>query len=55
MILMSGDVTTIDAIEMADGEDVEVERVMDMSNLLETFLRPVSLVAYSLHLQLRRS
>jgi hypothetical protein len=36
------DVTTIDAIEM---EDVEVERVVDMSTSLETQVRPVSLVA----------
>jgi hypothetical protein len=39
------DVTTIDAIEMVDGEDVEVERVVAMSILLETQVRPVSLVA----------
>ncbi len=39
------DVTTIDAIEMVDGEDVEVERVVAMSTSLETQVRPVSLVA----------
>jgi len=39
------DVTTIDAIEMEDVEDVEVERVVDMSTSLETQVRPVSLVA----------
>ena len=39
------DVTTIDAIEMVDEEDVEAERVVAMSTLLETQVRPVSLVA----------
>ena len=39
------DVTTIDAIEMVDGEDVEVARVVSMSTSLETQVRPVSLVA----------
>ena len=38
-------VTTIDAIEMVDGEDVEAERVAAMSTSLETQVRPVSLVA----------
>ena len=38
-------VTTIDAIEMVDGEDVEAERVVAMSTSLETQVRPVSLVA----------
>ncbi len=38
-------VTTIDAIEMGDGEDVEAERVVAMFALLETQVRPVSLVA----------
>jgi hypothetical protein len=36
------DVTTIDAIEIVDGEDEAVERVVDMSTLLETQVRPVS-------------
>ncbi len=38
-------VTTIDTIEMVDGEDVEAERVVAMSTSLETQVRPVSLVA----------
>ena len=38
------DVTTIDAIEMVDEEDVEAERVVAMSTSLETQVRPVSLV-----------
>ncbi len=38
-------VTTIDAIEMVDEGDVEAERVVAMSTLLETQVRPVSLVA----------
>ncbi len=38
-------VTTIDAIEMVDEEDVEAERVVAMSTSLETQVRPVSLVA----------
>ena len=38
-------VTTIDAIEMGDEEDVEAERVVAMSTSLETQVRPVSLVA----------
>ena len=38
-------ITTIDAIEMVDVEDVEVERVGAMSTSLETQVRPVSLVA----------
>jgi len=40
-------VTVIDAIErvVVDGEDVEAERVVAMSTLLETQVRPVSLVA----------
>jgi len=38
------DVTTIDAIEIVDEEDEAVERVVDMSTLLETQVRPVSLV-----------
>ncbi len=37
-------VTTIDAIEMVDEEDVEAERVVAMSTSLETQVRPVSLV-----------
>ncbi len=37
-------VTTIDAIEMVDGEDEEAERVVAMSTSLETQVRPVSLV-----------
>ena len=37
--------TTIDAIEMVDGEDVVAERVVAMSTSLETQVRPVSLVA----------
>ena len=36
-------VTTIDAIEMVDEEDVEAERVVAMSTSLETQVRPVSL------------
>ncbi len=36
------DVTTIDAIEMVDEEDVVVERVVAMSTSLETQVRPVS-------------
>ena len=40
--MQGDDVTTIDAIEMAD---VEVERVVDMSTSLETQVGPVSLVA----------
>jgi len=39
------DVTTIDAIEMVDEEDVVVERVVAMSTSLETQVRPVSLAA----------
>ncbi len=38
-------VTTIDAIEVVDGENVETERVVAMSTSLETQVRPVSLVA----------
>jgi len=38
-------VTTIDAIEMGDGEDVGAERVVAMSTSLETQVRPVSLAA----------
>jgi hypothetical protein len=38
-------VTTIDAIEMVDEEDMEAERVVAMSTSLETQVRPVSLVA----------
>ncbi len=48
MILTMGQddgMTTIDAIEMVDGEDVEAERVVAMSTSLETQVRPVSLVA----------
>ena len=37
-------VTTIDAIEMVDEEDVEAERVVAMSTSLETQVCPVSLV-----------
>jgi hypothetical protein len=44
MMVQGDDVTTIDAIEMADVEAVAVERVVDMSTLLETQVRPVSLV-----------
>ena len=43
--LQDDGVTTIDAIEMVDGEDVEAERVVAMSTSLETQVRPVSLVA----------
>ena len=39
------DVITIDAIEMVDEENVEVERVVAMSTSLEAQVRPVSLVA----------
>ena len=39
------DVTMIDAIEMADVEDLGVERVVDMFTSLETQVRPVLLVA----------
>ena len=42
--MQDDDVTTIDAIEMADVEAVAVGRVVDMSTLLETQVRPVSLV-----------
>ncbi len=45
MMVQDNDVTTIDAIEMVDVEDVEVERVVEMSTLLETQVRLVSLVA----------
>jgi len=45
MMVQDDDVTTIDAIEMVDVEDVEVERIVDMSTSLETQVRPVSLVA----------
>jgi hypothetical protein len=44
MMVQDDDVTTIDAIEMVDVEAVAVERVVDMSTLLETQVRPVSLV-----------
>ncbi len=54
-MVQGDDVTMIDAIEMADGEDIEVERVVDMSISLETQVRPVSLVASLTNLQLRRS
>ena len=43
-MMVQDDVTTIDAIEMVDEEDVEVEMVVDMSTSLETQVRPVSLV-----------
>jgi len=45
MMVQDDDVTTIDAIEMVDVEDVEVEMVVDMSTSLETQVYPVSLVA----------
>jgi len=48
MILTRGQdegMTTIDAIEMGDGEAVEAERVVVMSTSLVTQVRPVSLVA----------
>jgi len=44
-MVQDDDVTTIDAIEMVDVEDLEVERVVDRSTSLETQVRPVSLVA----------
>jgi len=44
-MMRDDDMTTIDAIEMVDGEDVVAERVVAMSTSLETQVRPVSLVA----------
>ena len=43
--MQDDDMTTIDAIEMADVEDLGVERVVDMFTSLETQVRPVLLVA----------
>ena len=43
MMVQDDDVTTIDAIEMVDVAAVAVGRVVDMSTLLGTQVRPVSL------------
>jgi hypothetical protein len=44
MMVQDDDVTTIDAIGMADVEAEAVGRVVDMSTLLETQVSPVSRV-----------
>ena len=44
-MVQDDDVATIDAIEVVDVEDVEVDRVVAMSTSLETQVRTVSLVA----------